>query len=219
MRYAADFKLKQARWAGENIWDGKVDREILLELADHLGITKPIKVRRSSGTHLKGRHRYRRHPRTFEGKHDISLSAYMTVKETNEVLRHEMMHAAQVERYINEHGEFEGCRKYMEAYRSQQRQRGGNGGYKGNRFEEEAREFEKNGTINPVTQEPCMTPAERTALARAQHDRELAGVESHLGPVQTTDVVIKGMDGLEFHAKMHYQMHIKPMRAVCQPPV
>jgi len=96
-----------------------------------LEIAQPVEIKFSQGTRRIGCHRY------FPGRHSITISRFLTAEAASRVLWHELTHAAQVERAIRLHGQ-SGLSKFGQAYKLETRMRG----YRGNRFEVEARAAE-----------------------------------------------------------------------------
>ena len=94
------------------------------EAIAYFGLVDPIEVKFSGGIHRRGCHRY-----AGKGQpHIITVSTYLSPEEAGRTLWHELTHAAQRE-YLGQ-----------EEFTAQYRLESATKGYRGNKFEVEARE-------------------------------------------------------------------------------
>jgi hypothetical protein len=107
------------------------DREMIERAIAELEITGDVHVSLSVGTRTFGTHRGGSH-------HSITLSKLLSADQAGETLWHELTHAAQSERL--------GDDTFERLYRMQN----GGVGYRGNRFEREARSNQKRHYSEPL---------------------------------------------------------------------
>jgi len=184
MRHNAEWFVNRDAACGLARWNGKVNPTALAKLCAEMGVKLPVKVKGSAGITRMGTHRLRVNEqatlRAFrEGadksvqEHRITVSSYACVYQANSTLRHELMHAVQVERAMDEgRTPKDESKEYTRLNRAY--------GYKRNPREVEAREASTKYTTDAITQTPVLTERQHDS-ARAHFPAAWFGnLRSHM---------------------------------------
>lgn len=163
MRTERDWHVGRDAASGLARWNGHVDPKRLEALRKEMGIEWPVKVKRMAGLSRKGTHRTKFRAGGKDFYHSITLSTYLSVYHANATLKHEMMHAVQVEKYArdSEQSTLDALRMFQNEYKAVKRKRNG---YKNSTVEAEANAAD---ALYPdaITQNPLLNERRtRTAL-------------------------------------------------------